>query len=54
MALFARKSRLVEKALGSTRKRITEATSYVDIGYNIVFVYNPLLDVAFHTATKPV
>ena len=52
-APFRERARLVEEALEDTRERIARAIEYVDRGYEVVFVYSPLPDVAFHMAVKP-
>jgi len=44
---------IVEEALEETRERFEKGLKYVNEGYDLVFVYSPLPDLAFHTVTKP-
>jgi len=44
---------LVDEAIADTGTRISKAMGYVVNGYDLVFVYSPLPDIAFHLAPKP-
>ena len=44
---------LVDEALADTGSRISKAIGYVVNGYDLVFTYSPLPDIAFHLAPKP-
>ncbi|RLB81448.1 MAG: hypothetical protein DRH17_09120 [Deltaproteobacteria bacterium] len=50
---FNERKKLVEEALEDTRKRVEKGLKYVIDGYDLVFVYSPLPDIAFHVVLKP-
>jgi len=50
---FDARKRIVEEALEETRERFEEGLKRVNEGYDMVFVYSPLLDLAFHIVIKP-
>jgi len=52
-APFQKKVELVEEALEDTRERIQKANKYLERDYEVVFLYTPLPDLAFHFAAKP-
>ena len=52
-APFRKKVELVEEALEDTRERIQKANKYLERDYEVVFLYTPLPDLAFHFAAKP-
>ena len=52
-ASFRERSKLVEEALEDTSERVDRAIEYVASGYDVIFVYSPLPDVAFHMAVEP-
>jgi len=52
-APFRERANLVREALEDTQLRADEAIKYVEQDYDVVFVYTPLPDIAFHCAIKP-
>ena len=50
---FNERKKLVEEALEDTRRRVEKGLKYVIDGYDLVFVYSPLPDIAFHVVLKP-
>jgi len=50
---FKERMELVEHSLRETRERIERASRFVASGYDMVFVYSMLPDLAMHMATKP-
>ena len=50
---FEERKRLAEEALEETRRRVAEGLKQVYEGCDLVFVYSPLPDLAFHAVTKP-
>ena len=52
-APFLKRADFIKEALEDTTNRIAEATEYVKRDYDLVFVYSPLPDIAFHMAVKP-
>ncbi|RLF20950.1 MAG: hypothetical protein DRZ82_00700 [Thermoprotei archaeon] len=50
---FSERVRLVEEALEDTKMRVAEAIRYVERGYDVVFTYSPLPDIALHMTMKP-
>ncbi len=50
---FRKRVEAVDEALEDTRERVARAVEYVDSDYDIVFVYTPLPDFAFHMAVRP-
>ena len=47
------KSKLVNEALKDVSNRCADAINYVIKDYDLVFVYSPLPDIAYHMVTKP-
>ncbi len=52
-ASFTKKKALIDEALEDTRERIAKTLSFIDEGYDLVFMYTPLPDIALHLAVKP-
>lgn len=50
---FDERKKIIEEALEETRKRVNKGLKYVHRGYDLVFVYSPLPDLAFHAVFKP-
>lgn len=50
---FDERKKIAELALLDTRARVLKAVKAVEMGYDVVFVYSPLPDIAFHIVTKP-
>ena len=50
---FDVRKQIVEEALDDTRARIEQGLNYIAQDYDMVFVYSPLPDIAFHIAYKP-
>lgn len=50
---FSERKWLAEEAMDDSRKRFHEADKYVLQDYDLVFVYSPLPDIAFHLAPFP-
>ena len=50
---FRERAEAVDEALEDTRERVGRAVEYVKNDYDVVFVYTPLPDFAFHMAVKP-
>ena len=47
------KKAYVDNILEETGRRVTKAMDYIDMDYDLVFMYSPLPDIAFHLAVKP-
>jgi len=43
----------IDKILEETDRRMIKTMDYIDKGYDLVFTYSPLPDIAFHIAVKP-
>ncbi|RLE88649.1 MAG: hypothetical protein DRJ67_01375 [Thermoprotei archaeon] len=52
-APFSRRVELVEEALEDTRERVERGVKCVEEGHDLIFIYTPLPDVAFHMAVGP-
>lgn len=50
---FTEKAGLVEEAIRDVEERICETLGYIEEGYDLVFTYTPLPDIAFHMVVKP-
>jgi len=47
------KNAYVNRVLKEVNERISEAMSYLNNEYDLIFMYSPLPDIAFHLVTKP-
>lgn len=50
---FSERAKIIEEALRDTEDRAKKASMYVAMDYDLVFMYSPLPDIAFHIVPKP-